>query len=151
MALPAVRSSSPVDRWSPLFEFEDLSNQLSRMLYSAMNVAEPAWRGWSPMADLSETEDAYLVEVEVPGVKREDLTVDLTGRELRINGERKQKQREGWFRHRTRRIGRFHYSVTLPQDVEADKIDASLADGVLTVRAPKSASAKPRRITVSGG
>ncbi|WP_199432882.1 Hsp20/alpha crystallin family protein [Qaidamihabitans albus] len=150
MALPAVRSSGSVGRWDPLREFEDLYSRLGQWMDSMTGTVEEGRRAWSPLADIAETDGAYLVDVELPGVKREDVTVDLTGRELTINGERKEKERQGWFRHRTRRTGQFHYSVTLPHDVDADRIDATLADGILTVRAPKSDAAKPRRITVTG-
>lgn len=151
MSLPSVRPSGPVDRWDPFREFDEVYGRLGRLMDSVAGHFDSAWQAWSPMADVSETEDAYVVEAEVPGVKRADINVDLAGRQLTISGERKEKERQGWFRYRTRRVGRFHYSVTLPQDVDADKIDAKLADGVLTVRAPKSEVAKPRRITVTGG
>lgn len=151
VALPAIRSSGAMDRWDPFREFEDLYSRMNRLMESVAGRFDTDWRAWSPMADVSETDDAYVVEIEVPGIKREDIAVDLVGRELTVTGERKETQRQGWFRHRTRRTGQFRYSVTLPHDVDADRIDASLVDGVLTVRAPKSDTAKPRRITVSGG
>ncbi|SFQ59972.1 HSP20 family protein [Amycolatopsis arida] len=81
--------------------------------------------------------------------RKDDGTVDLVGSELTTTGERIEKECEGWFRHRTRRTGRFPYQVRLPHDVDADHINATLADGVLTVRAPKSEAAKPRRIAIS--
>lgn len=151
MALPAVRSSRSMSRREdPFREFEDLYGQLGRWMDSAFGRVAEAWRTWSPLADVSETEDAYLVEVELPGVKRNDVTVDLAGTELTINGERKETERQGWFRHRTRRTGQFHYRVTLPQHADADPVKATLEDGVLTVRVPKSDAAKRRRITVNG-
>jgi HSP20 family protein len=153
MTLPAVRSSGSLARWDPFREFEDLYTQMGRLMDAAFGRAgdgAAGVRAWSPAADVSETEDAYLVEVELPGVKREDITIDLVGTELAINGELKEKERQGWFRHRTRRTGQFVYRVTLPQDTDADKITATLDAGVLTVRVPKSETAKPRRIAISG-
>lgn len=156
MALPAVRSSAPVDRWEPrdpFREFDDLYRQLGRWMDSLARGAgdgSPWARTWAPPADVSETEDAYLVEVDLPGVKRGDIEIDLVGSELSISGELKERERQGWFRHRTRRVGQFAYRVTLPQDVDADRIEANLADGVLTVRAPKTEAAKRRRITING-
>ncbi|WP_378741289.1 Hsp20/alpha crystallin family protein [Nocardia brasiliensis] len=104
--------------------------------------------GWSPLADLSETEDAYLVEIDLPGVRREDVDIDLSGQDLTIQGEVKQTEHQGVFRRRTRRTGQFTYRLTLPQNVDAEKVEASLANGVLTVRVPKSEAAKPRRIEI---
>ncbi|GLZ27884.1 heat-shock protein Hsp20 [Lentzea sp. NBRC 105346] len=150
MALPAVRSSAPLGRWDPFREFEDLYGQLGRWMESVAGTVGDRVRAWAPLADVTETGEAYLVEVELPGVKRDDITVDLAGTELSISGEVKEKERQGLFRHRTRRVGQFSYRVTLPQDVDADKIQADLADGVLTVRVPKTEAAKPRRIAING-
>lgn len=91
-----------------------------------------------------------MVEVGLPGVRRDDVTIDLIGTELAISGELKEKERQGWFRHRTRRTGQFTYRVTLPHDVNLDAIEAKLADGVLTVRVPKTEAQKPRRIAITG-
>jgi len=109
------------------------------------------WRlSWTPLADVSETDDAYHVEVELPGVRREDVDVHVSGRELSVSGEFKQRERAGLFRTRTRRSGRFEYRTVLPEDIDADRVTAELADGVLTVRVPKQEAAKPRRVPVSG-
>ncbi|GAA5126306.1 Hsp20/alpha crystallin family protein [Haloechinothrix salitolerans] len=151
MSLPVVRSNRDVGRWDPFREFEDLHAQMGRWMDTMLGRIGDGWSSWSPLADVSETDDAYVVEVDLPGVKRNDITIDLSGSELTITGERTEKERQGWFRHRTRRTGQFRYSVTLPRDVDADKIDATLSDGVLTVRAPKSDAAKPRRIAITQG
>lgn len=149
MALPAVRSSSSPGRWDPFREFEDLYGQLGRWMDSVVNSVGDSVRAWAPLADVTETGEAYLVEVELPGARRDDITVDLVGTELSISGEVREKERKGLFRQRTRRIGQFSYQVTLPHDVDADKIEADLADGVLTVRVPKTEAAKPRRIAIN--
>lgn len=149
MSLPVVRPTRDVGRWDPFREFEDLHAQMGRWMDTMLGRAADGVPTWSPLADVSETDDAYLIEVDLPGVKRDDITVDLTGRDLSITGERTVKERQGWFRHRTRRTGQFHYSVTLPNDVDADNIEATLSDGVLVIRVPKSHIAKPRRITVT--
>lgn len=151
MTLPAVRSSGPVGRWDPFRDFEDLYHQMGRWMDSVAGRLADEVRAWSPSADVTETADAYLVEVELPGVKRDDITVDLIGGELAVSGEFKEKERQGLFRHRTRRTGRFSYRVALPHDVDADNVEANLADGVLTVRVPKTETAKPRRIAITGG
>jgi HSP20 family protein len=150
--LPATRSSSPVGRWDPWREFDELHARFNQLLNG---VFEPlaAGRGvsaWTPLADVSETDEAYVVEVDVPGVKRDDLTVEATGNELVIAGELKDKERVGLLRSRTRRVGWFEYRASLPAHVNADGITADLSDGVLNVRVPKSEAAKPRRVEITG-
>lgn len=81
---------------------------------------------------------------------RDDITVDLAGSELAVTGELTERERRGLFRYRTRRTGRFSYRAWLPRDIEADRVEATLANGVLTVRVPKSEAARPRRIAVRG-
>ena len=98
---------------------------------------------------MEETDDAYTVEIDLPGVAREDVDIQLDDRRLTVSGDVEEKERTGILHRRTRRVGRFHYSVTLPGDVDADKVSAQLHDGVLTVHVPKSAQAKPRRIAIS--
>jgi HSP20 family protein len=105
---------------------------------------------WSPLVDVEEQDDAYVVEAELPGVKREDVNIELVGNELAITGEVKEREHAGALRRRTRRYGRFSYRLTLPDQVDVDKIDANLKDGVLTVRVPKSERAQRRQIQISG-
>ncbi|KUP95566.1 Hsp20/alpha crystallin family protein [Thermobifida cellulosilytica] len=152
MALPVVRSSQTPADWDPFRELNELHAQMHRWMDSVFDrtLAVGADHStWSPLADLSETEDAYVVEVELPGVTRDDVTVDLSGAELVIEGERKEREREGWFRHRTRSVGRFRYAVTLPQGIDPEGVEATLSKGVLTVRVPKSRALKPRRIAIT--
>jgi len=104
--------------------------------------------GFTPLADVEETPDAYLVEVELPGISRGDIDVSLAGRTLTITAERKERERVGVLRRRTRVTGRLRYTVALPAiDPDAD-VEAGYDDGVLTVRVPKAARERPRRIRV---
>jgi HSP20 family protein len=84
----------------------------------------------------------------VPGVNREDVNIEVSGNELTISGESKERTREGIIRRRTRRVGQFEFRVVLPIEVNPEGVDAKLNDGVLTVRIPKAAGAKSRRIEV---
>ncbi|ABG99405.1 MULTISPECIES: Hsp20/alpha crystallin family protein [Rhodococcus] len=143
MAAPANRGGGESGRWDPVAE---------RPLRDSMSGA-PFGGGqtWRPLADVSETDDGYVVEVEVPGVAREDLDITLSANELEISGEFVEKKRAGWLRtrSRTRRTGSFEFRTLLARDVDADKITATLADGVLTVTIPKTASVRSRRIEVT--
>jgi HSP20 family protein len=100
------------------------------------------------MADIEETEDAWIVEAELPGVSRKDIKVELRDSELVISGEIKEKERKGVIRRRARRTGQFEYRVTLPGQPDEENIEANLHDGVLTVRVPKTEKGKPRQIEV---
>jgi HSP20 family protein len=151
--LPERRRAASPERWEPLQEFENVTERMRRMLEqtfsgfgSPLQFAETA--GWSPLVDIEETDDAYVVEAELPGVKRDDVNIELVGNELAITGEIRERERKGTLRRRTRRTGRFDYRVSLPDHVDPEKIEANLADGVLTVRAPKSERAQRRRIEV---
>lgn len=107
--------------------------------------------GFTPLADVEETPEAYFVEIELPGVKRDDIDIEITGQHLSVQGERKEKERVGILRRRERTVGRFAYEVTVPGDVEEDGVEAHLDEGVLRVRLPKPERERPRRIEVSIG
>jgi HSP20 family protein len=92
---------------------------------------------WSPSADVIEVDGAYVIEVELPGVRREDVDVDLDGNEFVVTGEVKEREREGFFRHRTRSVGHFEFRVTLPGELRREDVEVSLAYGVLKAYVPK--------------
>jgi HSP20 family protein len=94
-----------------------------------------------PLADVIETESAYSVEVELPGVRREDVDVDLNGNELVVTGKVEERLRDGLFRHRTRHVGEFELHLTLPGRLREEDVEASLAYGVLKVYVPKARQA----------
>ncbi|GAB4585409.1 Hsp20/alpha crystallin family protein [Nocardia sp. IFM 10818] len=153
MSLPVPRSHYPQStpaRWDPFRDFDDLFGRMSRFMDEMFGPRAEMPGRWAPLADLSETDNAYVVEVDLPGIDRRDINIEVSGLELRVHGELKETEREGVFRHRTRRTGAFDYRVTLPQNVDPDRIEATLREGVLTLRAPKSDAAKPRRIEING-
>jgi HSP20 family protein len=135
-------------RSEPFSELEELQNRMGQLMQSAL-TGEGDGRAWIPSVDIEETEDAWIVEAEIPGVDRKDVNVEVRDSELAITGDIKERERKGILRRQTRRVGRFDYRVTLPGSADGDNIKASLADGVLTVTVPKPAEAKPRRIEVA--
>lgn len=154
MTLPVLRSPNTpaaVADFEPLREIAQLHQRMNQLFTSMFgDLASPATGAWTPLADVTETDDAYLAEIDVPGVDRKNLTVEVIGTGLRVHGEIVEKEKVGWLRHRTRRVGQFSYHTQLPGDIDPDHISADLTDGVLTVRVPKTEAAKPRRIPVSG-
>jgi HSP20 family protein len=156
MALPVRRreTSRPgVRRWGePFGELEELQQATSQLLERVLSgapLAEGAF--FTPPVDIEETDDAWIVEAELPGVSRDDVNVEVRDDELAIFGEIKERERKGILRRRTRPVGRFEFRVTLPGPVSADDLSANLSDGVLTVRVPKPEPARAQRIEVQTG
>jgi HSP20 family protein len=121
MTLPK-RRSAVAERREPLREFDQIAERMPRMLGQTLGdgaplLADPAT--WTPPVGIEETDDAYLIEAEVPGVKRGDVDIELVGNR-----------------------------VILPVEVDSDKIDANLDDGILTVGVPKSQRDQRRKISV---
>ena len=151
MALPVRRASDDrgeVARWDPFSELERVNRQLASYLESWRNLPSLVGDAFTPLADVEATDGSYVVEVELPGVKREDVDIEIAGRRVGVRGERKEKERVGILRKRERTVGRFHYEVALPGDVDEDDVEAHLDEGVLTVRLPKPERERPRRIAI---
>jgi HSP20 family protein len=145
-------SAQPV-QWASI---EQVPERMRRMLEQTLgSFGTPALLSeaatWTPLVDIEEEDDTYVIEAEVPGAKREDVSIEMLGNELSITGEIKVRERKGIVRRTTRRVGRFDYRVTLPSHVDPKKIDAKLSDGVLTVRIPKAEQAQRQRIEVKSG
>jgi len=152
-------------QWYP---FQDLrsaqeeraQNQLDMLFAHALGL-HGQWQGatgastraWAPALDIAEGKDAYLVTVELPGVKLDDLEITLEDGLLTIQGERHfaHDSSEEQFHRVERSSGAFRRSITLPAHVEADAVEASMEDGVLRILVPKAEEAKPKRIQVNPG
>jgi HSP20 family protein len=100
-----------------------------------------------PLAEIDESDDAYVVKLELPGIAPTDIEIGISGRELCISGEVREEE-EGSKALRVR-AGRFHYHTSLPSDVDEENVKASMDEGVLTVRIPKAAQGRARRIEVT--
>jgi HSP20 family protein len=160
MAVLVRRAAQPgaaSSRVDPFGEIQELHNRTEQLMQSLLSGATPAGDGggggapWVPLVDIEETDDAWILEAEVPGVKKKDVHVDMNGDELVIRGDIKERERKGILRRRTRRTGEFEFRVTLPGGVDADSVDASLDDGVVTVRVPKPQPVRSRQIEVTSG
>lgn len=142
-------------KWDPFTELEEMSHRLNRLIG---RPGLPASTGsemlkivdWTPSADISETETAYLIKAEIPGVNREDVSVTVEDGVLTIQGERKaEKEETGRKFHRIERsYGSFVRSFRLPQGVDDTAAKAEFKDGMLNITLPKSEQAKPRAVSI---
>jgi HSP20 family protein len=149
--LPERRTGSQ-ERWEPQGEVEQINERMRRLLeqsFGGLPVLLREAAAWSPPVDIEEEDDAFVIEAEVPGVKKDDVKIDLVGRELTISGEIKERERKGILRRQTRRVGSFEYRVILPDEVDGDGVKAKLKDGVLSLRVPKAERAQRRRIEIT--
>lgn len=145
MALPTTRNRT-ARRYLPEF-----SDEVSRLFGDYFSLPVSRLESWAPPANFVETEDAYTVEIDVPGYDRDDVEVTLEQGILSISGERSSEleEKNGTYHLRERSLGRFTRSFSLPRSVNAESLTASLDNGVLRVELPKAADAKARKIEVN--
>ena len=126
-------------------EFDQMFNRLSSDWNGSSLISE-----FSPACDLSETPDAFQVRLDVPGIKPDDIHIEVTDNSVRISGQRKEeKEEKGKTYHRVeRRSGEFSESMVLPCSVKEDRVEADYHDGVLTVTLPKAEAAKTRTVKI---
>ena len=153
--LPVRRGGRNTSLVNPSREFEDIYDRMGQLINFAFGDLARSEMPWVPLADLSETEDAYVVKVELPGVGKDQIDVQLQDHELVVSGEVPEQDQDGQDgrrrrRRSTRRTGRFEFRAWLPGDVNADAVQGELTDGVLTLTIPKSEAAKPRKIEIKG-
>jgi HSP20 family protein len=129
---------------------EPFTREIDRIFDAFFNQTDQG-RRWVPPMDLVEVEDHFVLKADLPGLREGDVNIEVQDGTLTISGERKaeHEQREkGWYRIE-RSFGSFSRSLTLPDGVDPDGIDASFRDGVLEVHIPKPEERKPRRIAIS--
>jgi HSP20 family protein len=154
MAVPVLHRDTHHARQAPdgepMRELDQIQQQTFQLLQSMLGASPFAGVGtWVPAVDIEETEDSWILEAELPGVKSDDIDIEAHDNEIQITGEIVEKERAGILRRRTRRVGRFEYRVTLPGPIDPDSIDASLDDGILRVTVPKPEQARPRRVEIN--
>lgn len=151
MTMPVRRSAVPWPAPGLGWVWGRESDPLYRLVGHLMrDTASEAPTGpWGTSMDLEETEDAYLLEMDLPGVSKDAVSIEVTDHEIRVSGEVKQRDNRGRLHHQTRHWGQFDQVVPLPGEVDPAKAEATLTDGVLTVRAPKAEAAKPRKVEIT--
>jgi HSP20 family protein len=129
----------------PYRDLDDIHLQMDRMFQQLLDPAALVNEAaWVPPVDIEETDDAWILEADLPGARRDDVNVEMQGDELVIHGEIKAREKTGILRRRARRVGAFEYRVRLLGEVDDSGIDATLSGGVLTVRIPKASREKHR-------
>ena len=143
-------------RWDPLAEADALFNRmmpggLLRWPRLAPEGSTGAKLEWSPSADISETDQEYLIRAELPAVKKEDVQVTFDDGMISIKGERKQQQTDGNERyHRVESFyGTFERTFVLPENIDGDAIRCDSKDGILSVHIPKTQTQKPKPKQIS--
>jgi len=143
-----------VPSWRLAGPFQELENVRQRMenLYSRMldGTSSKFHAGVFPMVNLTEDKENYYIRAELPGIAAEYLNIQATGRSLSISGERKipLEGENVKYHRREREAGRFNRGISLPGDIDSEKIVASLVNGVLKIRVPKADAVKPRQISI---
>lgn len=145
-----------LSKWNPLRELDELQSRITGMLGRPLLKPESAFREpvvmseWSPLVDITEDEKEFVIKVELPEVKRDDIKVTVENGVLAISGERKfEKEEKTKKYHRVERsYGSFMRSFTLPEETESEKVNAEFKDGVLKVHLMKTTSTKPSPHTV---
>lgn len=141
-------------RFDPFREMSSLRDDMDR-LFDTMYGRYPRERSeisWAPPLDIEETDNSVVVRAEIPGMKKDDIKISLTGDTLCISGERhhEAEQKEKTFHRIERAYGRFMRTLVLPSDIDGSKVKAAYNDGVLELTLPKSEKAKARDIAIEG-
>lgn len=146
-----ARSIATMKSGDLLSEFDRIQSELRSNLdrWRDLDLFDSFGGAFTPVADIEETNDAYIVEIELAGVNRSDVDITTTGRRLTVTGERKDKQRVGVLRRKQRTVGEFRYDVELPAEFDIDNVTAGFQDGVLSVRLPKTDTDQPRRVPIN--
>jgi HSP20 family protein len=138
-------------RWEPAREMMSLRDAMDRLFDDAFTRPLSLRDGWSaPAIDMYQTDDEIVVKAALPGIKADEVQINITGDVLTLKGEVRQdeeKKEKAWH-IREQRYGSFERSVPLPTAVVADKAKAEFENGILTITLPKADEVKPRTITV---
>jgi len=137
--------------WAAFDQLTNLRDEVNRLFESPyQNGDSGAFNMWAPALDLYEDKDCLILNVELPGMKKEEIEISLHENTFTLSGERRnEKNYEGSATSREERsFGRFMRSLSLPKQVDANRVKASYKDGILTVTLPKSEGAKPRQIEI---
>lgn len=139
-----------ITRWDPMRELEQMTQRLNRVFGTSLSALgnereTMSFPDWQPSVDVSENAEGYLIQAELPQVKKEDIKLTVDNGVLRLSGERRQEKEEKDKRfHRIERsYGSFMRSFTLPDGVDTEHVKADMKDGILTIQLLKTAQKTP--------
>jgi len=140
-----------VTRWDPFRELSTLQDRINRVFNEQLTrgESEKTGKAWAPVVDILESENDLIVRAEIPGVKREDIDVEVTAESLTVSGERKfdEESKDNYLRVE-RAYGPFTRSFSIGIPVQPDKVKAAYKDGVLEIVVPKAETVKPKKIEI---
>ena len=147
MALIRRNNCGELAHWSG---FSDLETTINRFLGDLGRDFGLSERSWSPAVDLRETDDAYIVHADIPGLKKDDITIEIVEDVVTIKGERKYEaeRKDGDFHRVERKYGSFLRTIEIPGGFNGDAASAKFQDGVLELTLPKLEEQKPRTIKI---
>ncbi len=137
-------------KWDPFKELQALQDRIDQLFEESLRGRELAAATWTPAVDIYETDDAIVLEAELPGMNEKDIEIKVEDNVLTIRGERKfeeERKEENYYRME-RFYGAFQRSFTLPPNIKTDKIKAEYKKGILKVIMPKKEQAKPKQIKI---
>ena len=141
-----------ITRWDPFRDLMSIQNEMNRLFGRTYggDVGETTRGAWTPSLDVYETQEKFVITMELPGVSLDDVDISVEDSTLVVRGERKfyREQDEDSFLRIERRFGEFTRSLTLPSTADAEGIQASFDQGVLMIEVPKREEARPRKITI---
>jgi len=141
-----------VIRWEPFGAMDDVFNRFPSLFekWARLSGSGEKGVGWSPSADISETDQEYIIRASLPAVSKEDVTVTVEDGMLTVSGERRQQQeqKDEKFHKIESFYGSFERSFSLPEGVDASGIRAESKDGVLTIHVPKSKAETKKPTTI---
>lgn len=144
-------------RWDPAREVDSLQGEVNRLFDSFFGSGtrngNGALRRWIPSMDLVEADDDLVLRADLPGMNEDDVQIEIKDNVLTVSGERRSEhedKQESFYRAE-RSFGHFARSLTLPDGVDPDSVQATFEKGVLEVRVPKPAERKPHRVAIGNG
>jgi len=138
-------------KWEPFSDLVSLRDDMDQLFETFFGQHSEDRKGfWTPILDIEESNGNIVVKAEIPGMEKDEIKVSVRNNMLSISGERKQEieTKDKTFHRIERSYGKFSRTITLPSEVDADKIKAAYKDGVLNITLPKPESMKPKQIEV---
>ena len=141
---------STLIRWNPRGELLALPRRRTRLWDEAFRGEGASLQGWGPATDIREDEQEFVITAELPGLKTEDIHVNMEKGHLTLRGERRfeHEDKRDHYHHIERSYGQFHRTFAVPSTIDPEGIRAEYREGILTVHLPKSEAAKPQEISV---